>query len=55
MHWTPEGAQAMLDLRSVYIGGRWEAYQRYRIESETERLYPHRELVAGEACFALAR
>jgi hypothetical protein len=27
MHWTPEGAQAMLDLRSVWIAGQWEAFQ----------------------------
>jgi hypothetical protein len=54
MHWTLEGAQAMLDLRSVHIGGHWQAYQTYHIERETERLYPHRELVAGEAFFALA-
>jgi hypothetical protein len=54
MHWTAEGAQAMLDVRSVHIGGHWEAYQSYRIAREIERLYPHRELVAGEAFFALA-
>ena len=54
MHWTPEGAQAMLDLRSIHIGGHWEAYQSYRIEREIQRLYPQRELVAGEAFFALA-
>jgi hypothetical protein len=54
MHWTIEGAQAMLNLRSVFIAGQWEAYQTYRIERETERLYPHRNLVAGEAFFALA-
>lgn len=54
MHWTIEGAQAMLNLRSVFIAGQWEAYQQYRIDRETERLYPHRELVAGEAYFALA-
>lgn len=54
MHWTMAGAQAMLDLRSVHIGGHWEAYQNYRIEREAQRLYPHRELVAGEAFFALA-
>jgi hypothetical protein len=54
MHWTVEGAQAMLDVRSVYIGGQWEAYQTYRIEGETERFYPHRHMVAGEAFFALA-
>ena len=54
MHWTLQGAQAMLDLRSVWIGGHWEAFQKARIEHETERLYPHRNRVAGEAFFALA-
>jgi hypothetical protein len=54
MHWTVEGAQAMLDLRSVYIAGQWQDYQTYWVETETERLYPHRHLVAGEAFFALA-
>jgi hypothetical protein len=54
MHWTEVGAQAMLDLRSVWISGQWAAFQTERIEQETERLYPHRELVAGEAFFALA-
>jgi hypothetical protein len=42
MHWTPEGAQAMLDLRSVWIGGQWPGFQEQRIERETHRLYPHR-------------
>ena len=54
MHWTVEGAQAMLDLRSVWIAGQWEAFQKDRIERDRERLYPHRDLVAGEAFFALA-
>jgi hypothetical protein len=30
MHWTRSGAQAMLDVRSVYVNGDWEAYQGYR-------------------------
>ena len=54
MHWTAEGAQAMLDLRSVWIAGQWEEFQRHRNERDRERLYPHRDLVAGEAFFALA-
>jgi hypothetical protein len=54
MHWTVVGAQAMLDVRSVWIGGQWEAFQEQRIERATQRLYPHRHLVAGEAFFALA-
>jgi hypothetical protein len=54
MHWTLTGAQAMLDLRSVWIGGHWQAFQQERIEQETERLYPQRRLVAGDVFFALA-
>jgi hypothetical protein len=47
MHWREAGAQAMLDVRSVAVNGQWEAYQEYRIERETRRLYPHREMVEG--------
>jgi hypothetical protein len=47
MHWTPAGAQAMLDVRSTYVNGDWEEYQAYRIRRETQRLYPHRHLVEG--------
>lgn len=45
MHWTITGAQAMLDVRSIYVSGLWDDYQEYRIERETQRLYPHRQLV----------
>jgi hypothetical protein len=47
MHWTAAGAQAMLDVRSTYVNGDWEEYQAYRIIRETNRLYPHRQLVEG--------
>ena len=43
MHWTIAGAQAMLEVRSIYVSGQWEEYQAYRIEQETQRLYPYRE------------
>jgi hypothetical protein len=45
MHWTKAGAQAMLDVRSEYLNGDWEAFQQYRIEQETTRLYPHRQVL----------
>jgi hypothetical protein len=45
MHWTVPGAQAMLEVRSTYLSGQWEEFQDYRIERETQRLYPHRQLV----------
>jgi len=54
MHWTLEGAQAMLDLRSVWIGDQWQAFQMQYIDREIARTYPHRVLVAGEAFFAQA-
>ena len=45
MRWTIESAQAMLDVRSTYLNGDWDAFMAYRIEKETRRLYPYRELV----------
>jgi hypothetical protein len=48
MHWTPQGAQAMLQVRSMYVNGDWETYQNFRIDRETKRLYPFQELVQGK-------
>jgi hypothetical protein len=45
MRWTIESAQAMLDVRSTYLNGDWDAFMAYRIEKENQRLYPYRELV----------
>lgn len=53
MHWTVTGAQAMLDVRSVSVSGQWQVFQEHRIERATERLYPYRQLVAGEAFFTM--
>jgi hypothetical protein len=52
MHWTIPGAQAMLEVRSVYVSGQWEEYQAYRIAQETQRLYPYRE--AADPQYAMA-
>jgi hypothetical protein len=40
MRWSLEGAQAMLDLRSIHISGQWDQFTAHRIRNETERLYP---------------
>jgi len=53
MHWTAAGAQAMLDLRSIFVSGQWDDYQQARIERETERLYPHREAAVPPVDMAL--
>lgn len=47
MHWTRAGAEAMLEVRSQFVSDCWEAFQAFRIEQETNRLYPHRALVEG--------
>ena len=54
MHWTIPGAQAMLDVRSIYVSGLWEEYQTNRIEREAERLYPHRQAALNQANYDLA-
>jgi hypothetical protein len=41
---TIERAQALLEMRSPYLNGDWDDCRRYRIQQETQRLYPPREL-----------
>ena len=41
LRWSLEGAQALLDLRSLHISGQWDEFTAHRIRKETERLYPH--------------
>ncbi len=43
MRWIPEGAQAMLSLRAVYLNGDWESFQQFRITEQQEKLYPYRD------------
>jgi hypothetical protein len=47
MHWTVAGAQAMLEVRSVYVNGDWDAYQTYRIGRELYEIYPQRAVIEG--------
>ena len=44
MHWVLEGAQAMLDLRSVHLADQWDEFTAFRIRKDLERLYPYAEL-----------
>lgn len=52
MHGTIAGARSMPDVRSIDVSGLWDEYEDYRIDRETERLYPHRKLM--EQTFTLA-
>src|SRR5262249_52803060 len=47
MRWKVPGAQAMLHLRTIYANGDWEAFQQFRVEYETKRLYPHSQALQG--------
>ncbi len=49
MRWKIPGAEAMLELRTVEVNGDWEGFQRYRIDAENKRLYPHAEFLAAAA------
>lgn len=39
MRWLPSGAQAMLDLRATYLNGEWNAFWKYHVRREDQRLY----------------
>lgn len=43
MHWTIPGAQAMLKLRCVAINEQWEDFMTFRIQQQTQHLYPYAE------------
>ena len=49
MRWRTEGAQAMLDLRAVFLNDDWEEFQQSRIEENDCKLYPYKELVMLES------
>ncbi len=43
MSWTRRGAQALLHLRAIATSDHWDDYQTYRVERESQRLYPYRQ------------
>ena len=48
MRWRTAGAQAMLDLRSVFLNDDWDAFQQYRIEANCRKLYPYRDIIESK-------
>jgi len=45
MRWTIDGAQAMLDVRSISINEDWDEFTKFRIKREETRLYPHKKFL----------
>jgi len=48
MRWRVAGAQSMLDLRALFLNDNWDVFQHYRIESNTRKLYPYREIIESK-------
>ena len=45
MRWKIPGAQAMLNLRTIYANGDWATFQDFRIALENEWLYPNAKVL----------
>jgi len=42
MRWRIEGAQAILNLRAIYVNDDWDAFHTLRIQTEQHKLYPYK-------------
>jgi len=51
MRWTLEGAQAMLNVRSVLASNESDDFNQWRPAEEAKRVHPHRGLVANPNVF----
>jgi hypothetical protein len=45
MRWTLAGAEAMLNVRSVYASSGWEDFGSWRQAEEAKRVHPHKAVV----------
>jgi len=50
MTWTVTGAQAMLELRCIHLSEAWDEFTKFRVERETQRLYPYRSSLPEISC-----
>ena len=51
MRWTLEGAEAMLNVRSVSASSEWENFGSWRQAEEAKRVHPHRLILANSKAF----
>ena len=45
MRWCLAGAQAMLNVRAIYLSSYWDDFQTWRIAQEQKHMHPHRNLI----------
>ena len=43
MRWRIEGAQAILNLRAIYVNDDWAPFHAARIQAEQHKLYPYKQ------------
>ena len=48
MRWWVQGAQAMLDLRAIYLNDQWDDFNRHRVDQEQQCLYHYRLTLQAE-------
>jgi hypothetical protein len=46
MRWRFPGAQAMLNVRAVFLSSYWDDFHSHRVEQEQQRLHTHRNLIS---------
>lgn len=54
MRWGQRGAESILTLRALTVSEQWDDFQMQRIESDQDRLHPHRHLLESYAPFDIA-
>jgi len=47
MRWRLAGAQAILNLRAIYVNDDWEEFHADRIRTEQRKLYPYKKQLSG--------
>lgn len=45
MRWTLEGARGMLNLRAAFQSDHWRKFLDHQMETQTQQIHPHRELL----------
>lgn len=48
MRWSVPGAQAMLQLRTIQANETWQEFLEFRIQKETQRLYPYKNVLSRD-------
>ena len=54
MRWTLEGARSMLNLRAVFQSDHWSTFLKKNMDSQVQRVHPHREILSEYEPLTLA-